>query len=372
MAKKIKIFLNYIYDRESKKLLSLPVVQCLYDYFKKCPELEVVEDIEDVDVFFFFAGGPPIFDEKHLKRISTLEKWGKWLPRFLAARYMLPNLTAERLVRDARRKNPNMKIIHRLDDRYLKICKLYGYEHTIANINQIADITVYQSRYCQKLYENPDDTIFGKPPRIEPENFRFIYNGVDESIFNADGEKLDLPGKIRICHVSATGMARKGLATVLTFAELLQNNPDIQFYLIGRQDLDILSWQNIRRLKNVTWLPYVEDRRELAKYMRTMSILLFPSIDDCSPNTVPEAMACGVPILAEKSGGVPELIEKDDGLLGGLYIDHANPIYNLKVLLENHATFSANAREIVRKYHTSTLMCEQYRLLVHELAGNNG
>ncbi len=367
MNKKIKIYLHYPYDKSSKELLSLPVVQCMYDYFRKQEDFEVADTTDDIDVFFFFAGGPATFSKKHLRRIQRLEKWGAYFPSLLARRYMLPNLTAEDVLAEARRKNPQMKIVHRLDDRYLYLCKLYGNEQTILNVNRIADVTVYQSKYCQTLYEDPKSGIFGQLPAIKCNNTRFIYNGVDTDIFNPDKEKVALPGKIRICHASATGMPRKGLAMVLAMAELLKNNSDIHFYLLGRQDLDPLSGHFVRRLKNVTHLPYVKERNEMAKYLRSMTLLLFPSIDDCSPNTVIEAMASGLPVLAERSGGTPEMLEKEDGLLGGLFLDHTNPIHNLKVILENHAQFSSNALEIVRKYHTSTIMCENYRDLAYSL-----
>lgn len=368
MNNKTKIYLHYIYDKNSKELLSLPVVQCMYDYFSKQEDFEVVDTTDDVDVFFFFAGGPTIISEKHLRRIQFLEKWGRYFPSLLAKRYMLPNLTAEAVLADARRKNPKMKIVHRLDDRYLYLCKLYGSEQTILNVNRLADVTIYQSKYCQTLYEEHKSSIFGPLPTIACRNTRFIYNGVDTNIFRPDGEKVDLPGKIRICHASATGMPRKGLAMVLTIAELLKNNPDIHFYLLGRQDLDPLSGHFVRRLKNVTHVPYVKSREEMAKYLRSMTLLLFPSIDDCSPNTVIEAMASGLPVLAERSGGTPEMLEKEDGLLGGLFLEHANPIHNLKVILENHSQFSANALEIVRKYHSSTIMCENYKDMIHSLS----
>ena len=98
-----------------------------------------------------------------------------------------------------------------------------------------------------------------------------------------------------------------------------------------------------------------------------MDLLLFPSIDDCSPNTVIEAMASGLPVLADASGGVPELIHKDDGLKGGLFIDKENPIFNLKIILENHASFKKNALEIVNKYHTLEIMCNNYKNLIYKL-----
>ena len=83
--KKIKIYLNYPYDKSGKKLIVLPVVQCLYDYFSKQNNFEVVETIDDIDIFFFFAGGPlREFNRYHKFLIQNLEKFGQYIPKFLA------------------------------------------------------------------------------------------------------------------------------------------------------------------------------------------------------------------------------------------------------------------------------------------------
>lgn len=367
--KKIKIYLNYPYDKSGKKLIVLPVVQCLYDYFSKQNNFEVVETIDDIDIFFFFAGGAlREFNRYHKFLIKNLEKFGQYIPKFLAKKYMLPNITAEQILKEAKRKNKSMKVIHRLDDRYFYLCKAYGNEKTIINVNKYADATVYQSKYCQTLYEGIlPETIFGKLQKLNCTQRYFIYNGTDTNIFSPNGDKVSLKGNINICHIAATGMPRKGLSMVLAIAEILKNNKNIHFYLIGNQNNDPLSGHFINSLENVTHLPFIDDRYEMAKYMRSMDLLLFPSIDDCSPNTVIEAMASGLPVLADASGGVPELIHKDDGLKGGLFIDKENPIFNLKIILENHASFKKNALEIVNKYHTLEIMCNNYKNLIYKL-----
>ena len=38
-------------------------------------------------------------------------------------------------------------------------------------------------------------------------------------------------------------------------------------------------------------------------------IFVLPSLEDNLPNTIIEAMACGTPVLAFKTGGIPEMIE---------------------------------------------------------------
>ncbi len=56
------------------------------------------------------------------------------------------------------------------------------------------------------------------------------------------------------------------------------------------------------------------DRNKLKDHLENASLLALPSLEDNCPMVVLEAMAAGVPVLAAKVGGVPDLIE--DGKTG--------------------------------------------------------
>ena len=53
------------------------------------------------------------------------------------------------------------------------------------------------------------------------------------------------------------------------------------------------------------------DRGEMARLFHTADVLVNPSRVDNSPNAVIEALACGVPIVATRVGGVPFLVEHE-------------------------------------------------------------
>jgi glycosyltransferase involved in cell wall biosynthesis len=72
------------------------------------------------------------------------------------------------------------------------------------------------------------------------------------------------------------------------------------------------------------WCSYVgfADRGKLRTQFQTASMLALPSLEDNCPMVVLEAMAAGVPVLAAKVGGVPDLVE--DGATG-LFCDPLDP-----------------------------------------------
>ena len=148
--------------------------------------------------------------------------------------------------------------------------------------------------------------------------------------------------------------------------DLLRNNPDFQFYLVGRQDEDPVFGHEIKKFENVHHFGHTNDRYKLASFYRSGDVLLYPTINDCSPNVVLEAMSCGMPVVAANSGGTPELIYKDD-IHGGILIDERNPIFALKEVVNHLDLFKERAVELVKKYHSKEIMGHNYLELFKSL-----
>lgn len=54
---------------------------------------------------------------------------------------------------------------------------------------------------------------------------------------------------------------------------------------------------------------YVNDERRITDIYNSSDVYVLPSLEDNLPNTVMEAMACGVPCVGFKCGGIPEMID---------------------------------------------------------------
>ena len=61
-------------------------------------------------------------------------------------------------------------------------------------------------------------------------------------------------------------------------------------------------------------LGYVSDPKKIVQVYNAADVFVLPSLEDNLPNTIMEAMACGVPCVGFKVGGIPEMI---DHLLNG-------------------------------------------------------
>ncbi len=56
-------------------------------------------------------------------------------------------------------------------------------------------------------------------------------------------------------------------------------------------------------------LGYVSDDREIVKVYNAADVFVLPSLSENLPNTIMEAMACGVPCVGFNVGGIPEMID---------------------------------------------------------------
>jgi len=56
-------------------------------------------------------------------------------------------------------------------------------------------------------------------------------------------------------------------------------------------------------------LGYVSDERMIVNVYNSVDVFVTPSLDENLPNTIMEAMACGVPCVGFRTGGIPEMID---------------------------------------------------------------
>ncbi|MGV3771557.1 MAG: glycosyltransferase, partial [Verrucomicrobiales bacterium] len=97
-------------------------------------------------------------------------------------------------------------------------------------------------------------------------------------------------------------------------------------------------------------LGYIHSDEKVGQAYNAADLFVLPSLEDNLPNTVMEAMSCGVPVAAFAAGGIPEMVSHGKN---GLLIEPGNVTglaANLIQLISNPAereTFGKTAREEV-------------------------
>jgi glycosyltransferase involved in cell wall biosynthesis len=112
----------------------------------------------------------------------------------------------------------------------------------------------------------------------------------------------------------------------------------------------------------------ISDEALLARYFACADVLVNSSPVENSPLSVIEALACGTPVVAFKVGGIPELIDYENGALAAAQTPQALADALDDVLFRRH--FDRAAIRERAKQHRPSLVVEQYRRVYNELAAN--
>lgn len=152
---------------------------------------------------------------------------------------------------------------------------------------------------------------------VAPERIRVLPNGIDVMRFTPT-DRRDRHEPVRLSYVGHFG-AHKGVDTLLAALPLLRAKHDFRLSLVGQGPAEEAYRA---QLEANGMADHVEFRgaippAEMPEFYRRTDILILPSVwNENQPVCIMEAMASGVPVVASRRGGIPELItDGDNGLL---------------------------------------------------------
>ena len=153
-------------------------------------------------------------------------------------------------------------------------------------------------------------------------NFIDIKNDIKFNL-NKEGEKIKIKNKEEKTILYSGGLKySKGIDTLLESYKLLNNDGSIKLVVSGIGPYEEKIKKHMLKDKNVIYLGYLS-RSDQMKVLNETDVFLAPSIyPDACPTSILEAMALGIPVIATKVGGIPELM--DDGKTGYL-VDPNDP-----------------------------------------------
>jgi sugar transferase (PEP-CTERM/EpsH1 system associated) len=190
--------------------------------------------------------------------------------------------------------------------------------------------------------------------RVPPRKLHQIYNGVDGDRFRPrEGARADMlpPGfadarTVVFGSVGRMAEVKDYPALVRAFIQLAQQHPG----LAARARLAIVGEGPARRacqalldeagLAQLAWLP--GERHDIDVVMRAFDVFVLPSKNEGISNTILEALASGLPVIATAVGGNVELVE--DGVNGTLVTP---------------GDISGMAQALLAYLHTPTRIAEQ-------------
>ncbi len=172
---------------------------------------------------------------------------------------------------------------------------------------------------------------------------RIQINNINPSWVHKDSPGGESQKKYDIGYVGNFDDDRKGHPVLLEAIEILRKRGKnyAAIFVGGGKKLD--EYKNrYGHLDNVSFIGRVSDPTE---YIRSMKLMVVPSQSDSCPNTIMEALYNGVAVIGAKSGGIPEILTKEDWLFE---LDANVLAGKICQLLDNDRTADLSAEQSVR------------------------
>ena len=154
-----------------------------------------------------------------------------------------------------------------------------------------------------------------------------VVNGVDTQAFTPEGAPqrlagcpFDRDGAFVFGTVGRLQVVKNQVLLARAFVRLVQIAPDlrerVRLIIIGEGPAraEIAAVLDSGSVSGQVWLPGGRD--DVAAVLRTLDAFVLPSLAEGISNTLLEAMGSGLPVIATRVGGNPELV--DDGTTGTL------------------------------------------------------
>lgn len=196
---------------------------------------------------------------------------------------------------------------------------------------------------------------------------KVINNGVDIDKFSPKDtagllEKYGIVGKFVVLGVASNWDDDKGVREFVKLSE----NPDYKVIMIGVNEK--LAKQLPAAIMKVA---KTNNQEELAEYYSLADVFVNPTYKDTFPTVNLEAMACGTPVITYRTGGSPEAITIETGIVveKGDFGQLVEAINAIKI--NGKYCYSASCREKAVKFYNKDDRFKDYIDLYENLIDNS-
>ncbi len=135
---------------------------------------------------------------------------------------------------------------------------------------------------------------------------RVIPNGVDCQAFATPPRERPIRRIVTVANLRP----EKGHDTLIAAApRILACHPEVEFHIVGDGPLRAVLTEQVARHGLDSRFHFHGERRDIAGQLAAADLFVLPSRTEASPNGLIEAMASGLPVVASRVGGIPEIVE---------------------------------------------------------------
>ena len=210
---------------------------------------------------------------------------------------------------------------------------------------------------------------------VSPKKVSYVGNAIDSGMtgYLADQAPFQIGAQDGAKSLSILGVFRLSEEKrPIVFLDVCQKAksavPDVKVFIVGTGPMEASLTAEIQKREMSHYVKLLGRRNNVCELMRLSSLLLLTSSFEGTPNVVMEAQAVGLPVVATRVGGVPDLVV--DGETGYLVEpDDINGLVNASVkILTNpqlRIRMGESARSRIANSFTVESMVQQYLQLVH-------
>jgi len=150
---------------------------------------------------------------------------------------------------------------------------------------------------------------------VTPEDYVVVENVANTDFFFFNGRPRS-ENRFRFLHVSNFNYQKNAEAIMESFFSLLKDFPVAELVLVGSIPGEIRQRiENSGLLEKNIFIKGEVSYPEVAIQMQEADALVMFSRYENSPCTIIESLCCGLPVVASRVGGIPELIDDSNGRL---------------------------------------------------------
>jgi glycosyltransferase involved in cell wall biosynthesis len=255
---------------------------------------------------------------------------------------------------------------------------MYGKDRLLA--------TSYESLFGRWIGSNADRVIAvsgvvqsyaTKSLGIRKEKISVVPNGVNLSEFRpSDPSTEKRKGPDYVTKVAVVGriIANKGIQFLIKAAPAVVCKRQVEFIVVGDGPMKNQMRLLTKKLGVEQNFKFIGEVSSVAEILRGCDMLVHPSITDGMSLTVLEAMACGIPVIATRVAGTPEIVI--DGITGILCppCDQSALAEAVIELAENRSfakKLARNAEKFVEHYYDWDEIAAMNKRIYAELLTQN-
>ena len=200
--------------------------------------------------------------------------------------------------------------IHRVRPISIKHSLRAEYGNFILSVirRYIAGSIIYQSEFSKRRWNQRFGEI-KKPAHV-------VYNGVDLKNYSPGAKRSTLRYRLLVVEGSLGGGYENGLENAIRLAEgLAARGLPMEVQVVGEVSQALKQhWQSLSKVALI-WSGQVA-REQIPDIDRSAHLLFSADIHPACPNSVVEALACGLPVISFDTGALSELVTPETGFIG--------------------------------------------------------